>query len=128
MKIKLFNLSAIIEALNQIIEKDIPIKLSYKLSKLYKTLAAEFQQYEESRIQLINKYGEKKDGELDIKQDGTATIKADNMPKFQQELNDLANIEAEVSFTPINIEELESAGIKIAAKYLMALEDFVAGE
>ena len=126
IKIKLHTLPQSIESLNKIIEKDIPIKLSYKLIKLYKKLTKEVEQYEESRMKLINKYGEKKeDGQLNVRENGIVTINPENMQKFQQELLELGDIDIEMEFNPIKLEELEDAGVAMSPKHLMMLDEFI---
>ncbi len=112
-QIKLQELPNIINNLNIIAEKDIPIKLSYKLSKLNKKLQEEQKYYEEQNIKIINKYGEKDDnGELKVNQENNSIpIIMDKIQDFQKEMTELNELEFEVEFDPIKIEEFGSINI-----------------
>ena len=50
MNIKLGNLNNILEGMNIFLQKELPIKISYKLSRLNKILIEEYQQFEEEFI------------------------------------------------------------------------------
>ncbi len=99
-KIKLQDLPNIINNLNIISEKDIPIKLSYKLSKLYKQLSDELTQYQELNTKIINKYGMKDENDNLIinEKDNTIPILPDKINEFQKETMELQNIEITIDF------------------------------
>ncbi len=112
-QIKLQDLPNIINNLNTMAEKDIPIKLSYKLSKLNKKLQEEQKNYEEQSIKIANKYGERNEnGELKINQESnTIPIIMDKIQDFQKETQELNSLVFEVEFEPINIEEFDNINI-----------------
>ncbi len=125
MKIKLFELSNILNSLNNISEISIPISLSYRLSKLCKKLIEEMKQYQESKNKLIKEYAEKDENDNIIinKKDDTINIKKDKLDMFQKEMEELNNIELEIDFKPIRIEEF--GDINISPKDLMNIEMFI---
>lgn len=120
--VKLIELDNIVNSLNVLInEKEISIKASYRLSKLYKKLIEELEQYEKNRMKLINKYGNKDlDGNLIIKDN---IVELSDVQKFQFEFNELNNIEIEISFEQIDIQDF--GDIKIAPKHLIVLDKFI---
>lgn len=123
MNIKLDNLANILEGMNILLQKELPIKISYKLSRLNKILFDEYQQFEESRKKLIDKYGNKdSDGNL-ITQDDLVQFSEENRALFINEFSDLLDIDVHINFDPININELED--IKISPLDLLKLDSFI---
>jgi uncharacterized HAD superfamily protein len=123
MNIKLGNLNNILEGMNIFLQKELPIKISYKLSRLNKILIEEYQQFEESRKKLIDKYGSKdSDGNL-ITQDDLVQFNEENRVLFINEFSDLLDIDIHINFEPININELED--IKISPLDLLKLDSFI---
>lgn len=123
MNIKLDNLANILEGMNILLQKELPIKISYKLSRLNKILSDEYQQFEESRKKLIDKYGNKdSDGNL-ITQDDLVQFSEENRALFINEFSDLLDIDVHINFDPININELED--IKISPLDLLKLDSFI---
>lgn len=120
--VKLIELNNITNSLDVLInEKEIHIKISYKLSKLYKKLIEELEQYEKNRMKLINKYGNKDlDGNLIVKDN---IVELSDIQKFQFEFNELNNIEIEISFEQIDIQDF--GDIKIAPKHLIVLDKLI---
>ena len=127
MKIKLGELSTIIGSLNKLIDKEIPIKTSYKLSKLTRNLMNEYKIYEDNRMKLINKYAEKdENGNIKInKEDNTIMILNGNRDKFNNEFIELVNIEIELEFDKIKLDDLSD--VMISPRDLLNL-DFLFNE
>ncbi len=122
-QIKLQDLPNIINNLNTMAEKDISIKLSYKLSKLNKKLQEEQKNYEEQNIKIINKYGERdENGELKVDQKSNSIpIIMDKIQDFQKEMTELNELEFEVDFVPISIEDF--GNINISPNSILHLVD-----
>jgi hypothetical protein len=101
MKFKLGGLKAVEESLVKLIKSDLPIRMSYQMSKLYDSILAELTKVEEFRVALVKKYGETGDkGEIKVKQD--------NMDTFVKEYGELMDVEIDVNFIPVKIEDLIS--------------------
>lgn len=100
MKIKLFNIVSVKKVFDKLLttnfqEGETASKLAYNI----KNINIELSKFEESRRNLIIKYGEK-EGEdiikvLDLKKD-----------EYMKELNDLLQQEVEINITPIKVEKL----------------------
>jgi len=113
LKLKLGELNTILESLNKLIDKEISIKTSYKLSKLTKRLIDEHSIYEKNRMKLINKYAEK-DADNNIiinKEDNSTTMIGENKINFNKEFTELINIEMELEFEKIKLDDLGEISI-----------------
>jgi len=117
MKIKLSEILASKEALSKILDQELPIKTSFKLTKLVKFLDPELKNIEDHRIKLIKKYGEEtEEGEVAVKG-------IDNIRQFNTEFSSLLDEEIEIDFEPIPIDSLEK--VVLNAADVMRIEKFV---
>jgi len=113
LKLKLGELNIVLDSLNKLIDKEISIKTSYKLSKLTKRLIDEHSIYEKNRMKLINKYAEK-DADNNIiinKEDNSTTVIGENKINFNKEFTELINIEMELEFEKIKLDDLGEISI-----------------
>jgi hypothetical protein len=129
INIYLGELDSILMSLKSLINKELPIKTSYSLSKLMKNLEGEYKILMEKQNGLIDKYAERDDknkfvllppnefGKQGIK------IKADLLEECNAKLNELYNIEVEIDFQPISIELL--GDISMSPKDLLVLDKFI---
>jgi len=108
MKIKLGELNIVLESLNKLIDKEISIKTSYKISKLIKQLVNEYDIFEEKRMKLINKYAEKDEiGNVRVdKENNSVFILDNNKEKFNKEINELVNIKVEIIVEKVRLDDL----------------------
>ena len=67
-----------------LLETKFPIKVSYTLNRIYNALTSEINIFNQKRNDLIIELGTKDDK-------GVTSVKADNFPKFSEEINKLAN-------------------------------------
>lgn len=118
MKIYLGELENIIGSMREIIEKEMPIKTSFKFSKAIKKLDEEAQLYDEKRSQLIQKFAQKNESGEIIQEEGKVTI--NNMPEFQKEITELNSIEVNLDIEKISINDL--GDIDISPKTLLMLD------
>lgn len=107
-------------SLQKLLGVSLPVKVSYKLSKLVTKLQPELDLFNKEKDKLIEKYGEKDDkGVVSIKQDSP------NMPKFAKEIDELAEMEVNIdfgdgkSFEKISVADL--GDVKIEAQDLLSL-------
>jgi len=111
------------EALNLFMQEKLPVKLAYKIKKIYKEVDEELKILEESKDKLLDNYAEK-DENGDLKnEDGFFTIPKMYREHFEKELNELNNMKIKISFTPIKEEEIEN--MEITPSTLLALEHFI---
>ena len=122
IEIKLGQLDFIISSLSNLVTKELPIKLSYRLSKLIKVLANEHELYNQNKNEIIKKYAEK-DEEGNIKQleDNKINILSPN--EYQRNLEELHLLGFEVLFEKIKIDEL--GDINISVQDLLNLDKFI---
>ena len=122
MQIKLGELDSILISMQSILNKELPIKIAYKFSKLQKSLLEEYKIFQENKQKLIDKYGEKdEEGNLIIKDD-KIMILSQYLDAFNAEFSDFLEIEVEINFEPIKIEDLN---IEITPEVLMNLDKFI---
>lgn len=91
------------ESIKKLVNSEIPIKISYRLSKIIAKLSTELSLFEEHRIALVRKYAETTEDES-----GTSQVKVsqENMPLFIEEFNTLLQEPVTIQFVPININSL----------------------
>ena len=114
-----------------LVGQELPIRQSFLLGKLTKSVSAEIEQYQASRKTLCEKYSEK-DGEgkarmIDAEgkpvaegQPGNYDIPKERMDDFSKEHQEL--IDTEVSIPGVKIKINDLAGVKISPAHVMALE------
>lgn len=73
MKLKLSQILNSKESILRIIKVELPIRVSYSLSKIFKKLSSELELIEEQRISLVKKYGEEKDGTISVPENMMST-------------------------------------------------------
>ena len=112
------------EALQKLVNAELKAKLAWKVSKLLKLADQEIQTFNETRMDLIRKFGEKdENGELITDEKGNCKIPPENLQDFSSELSDLLNSEVELNANKIDIEELEN--VNFTPGEITLLEPFV---
>jgi len=100
MKLKLSTIVNSVENLKALQTKEMPIKVSYKIKRLIDKLAPILKAYEEKRTELIKEYGEEQE-------DKTLSVTdPEKLKIFFEKLNEVLEIEEEIDFEPIKIEEM----------------------
>jgi hypothetical protein len=87
-------------ALQELMTQPLPSSLSYKISRLSKSIKSELETFEETRIEICNRLGEKSED------DKSYVIKDENKEEFTSELNNLINTEIELPGEKIQVEQL----------------------
>ncbi|MFA5558830.1 MAG: hypothetical protein WDA59_05145 [Methanofastidiosum sp.] len=109
--------------------KDMPMKVSYKISKLLKVLSKEFANYDLNRNKLIDKYADK-DSEGNVKRDDNGQIHISNKKfreSFLKEHNELMDVDVELDYKPIfKLSELEN--LTLTVNEISALQEFIEEE
>lgn len=120
MKIKNEVLINSIGVLSKLTNMELPIKLSYALSKNITKIDRELEVYNKERQKLIEKYGEKdKEGKLKTKEDGTINIL--DIDSFNKDLKEILEIETEIDIHTIDLENINT-DIKITPGELMIID------
>jgi hypothetical protein len=113
--IKLGQLDSMISSLSNIVQKEMKIKLAYKLSKLMKTLASEHDFMISKRREIVGKYSEKDESGEIVQKDDKINIL--DIQSFNSEIEELHEIEFELEFEKIDIEDFGDLNISIQDLY-----------
>jgi hypothetical protein len=121
-KIRLLELAAIMEGLNESMLKDLPIKASYWISKLAKKVEKEFREFEEARMKLIKKYAQTDANMQLITKDNRYQF-GKNQEAFDTEFKELGNMEIELDVNKIPISLFGDSQVSPSVMY--AIEQFI---
>lgn len=95
-----------IGVLSKLTNMELPIKLSYAISKNITKIDRELVVYNKERQKLIEKYGEKdEESKLKTKEDGTINIL--DIDSFNKDLKEILDIETEVDIHVIDLEKVD---------------------
>jgi len=124
MKIKLMTIKSIEDSLQKLMNKELNVRIAYRLAKVLKIITTELQEVEKARIELIRKYSDapKQDGKSDPVS-GQVQVAKEKEQEFFKEFNELLQEDVEIEFEPIDISELDD--IKLSPLDLLKLTDFV---
>lgn len=112
------------EALQKLAGADLKAKLAWQVARLLKAAEAELQSFNETRMTLIKKYGEKDtEGELITDEKGNCKIPPEDINTFTAELNELLNTEVEINVNKISINDLEN--MSFTPSEMTLLEEFI---
>lgn len=101
------------------------IRLAYKLNKLNSKIITEVSFYEENINKILNKYAQKDENGLFVQNElGTGIlIQPDFLETCHREINELQNIEFEISGIEFNLDELSD--LKITPAELACLDSLI---
>ena len=112
------------EALKKLAETQLKAKLAWQVGRILKAADTEIQSFNDTRMELIKKYGEKdENGELITDEKGNCKVMPDGIENFSNELNELINSEVEINANKISIDSLEDKEFTPAE--MSQLEPFV---
>lgn len=105
MKLGIFSNQDFIEAINTLIEIDLPARVSFKVSSIHRELSSENEKFEKGRREIISKYAAKnEDGEIEFTEGSNVRIAEEDLEKFNEELNELSMTDFTVG--RISVDEL----------------------
>lgn len=99
MKIKLSDIYQMTTALKKVVAQELPLKVSYKLSKLVKIVDAETELIEAERNKLVQKYGVP-----DTEVEDRIQVPQDKIADFMRDWQDFLATETEIDVDPISVE------------------------
>jgi len=121
MNFKLKEVFSLTRSLPVLTNKELPIKISYRLLKLLKQCSVEMESMEKARIKLVDKYAEtEEEREASPDKDKGIKVAEAKIPDFQREFEILLEEEVEIDFEPILISDL--GDISLSAKDLLSLQ------
>jgi hypothetical protein len=101
MKLRLLDIKNLEVPLSNLINQRLPLKTSFKLSKVIKEISDNLQLVEEQRQKLIKEYGE-----LNEEDQSITITDPEKLATFQNEYNEFLKDEIDLNYEPISIEEL----------------------
>jgi hypothetical protein len=110
------------QVLEKLVDKEVSIKVAYRLSRIIKVLNEELQLFEEQRQKLVQKYGTQQEDAPE----GSITVSEENLEPFQKDLSELLTAEIDLGCEPMNIDEFGD-NVEIKTAELMMIEKFIAG-
>lgn len=118
MMVKLSNVVSMVDGLKVIVDKEIDINTSIKLTKIVKSVETEVDLFQKEKDKILKKYGElDESGELVVKDD---QLKILDIPAFEKEYQKLLNTEVELDVPKVDVKDL--GDIKVSPSTLMKLE------
>ncbi|MBS7132340.1 hypothetical protein [Clostridium sp.] len=120
MKISNERLVNSVGVLSKLTNLELPIKLSYALSKNITKIDVELKAYNMERGKLLNKYGEKdEEGKLKLSEKGEVNIL--DRENFNKDVAELLKCESEIDIHLIDLESIDT-DIKITPGELMVID------
>ena len=111
----MFKIINSINLLKILYNKELPIKVSYKISKNIRKIDEEILIYEEERKKIINRHTiEVEDGSLEI----------ENEEEVNDKISELVNMKVSLEIEKINIDEFLDSDIKIKPSEI-AIIDYI---
>lgn len=96
-----------IETMKSLMNEPLPSRVAFQVAKLAQNMATEYKYFEDTRLKLIQKYGEKdENGELLIDSNNQYKISSDKAQEFSKEIEDLMSSSVELVNSKINIDDL----------------------
>ena len=124
IQVKINDLLNSVETLQKLSKKDFKAKLAWQVARLLKSVESEIQSFNETRMNLINKYGEKgEDGQLITDEAGNCKIAPEVIETFTNELNDLLDSEVEINANKLDFAKMED--LDFTPSDMIALQPFV---
>lgn len=93
-------------------EKEMPIKLSYKFSKIFDSIESDYQFFLSQLRKILDKYAERDENGEFIQKDGHIPFKKDCFELAEKALNDLYETEITLPKISFTLDELEGLDIK----------------
>lgn len=126
MKIKAALISNGVQTIIELAEKPMPVALAAKLLRLVDNLQKENEIIEKQRRLIIEKYADKdEEGKLIINQGNVSFKNNETTQQAQAELDELANLEIEITDRQITEEELVNANLQITMSQFAILRNFI---
>lgn len=124
IKVKMSQLLDSTETLKKLSNMQLKARLAFQIGRVLKAADSEITNFNEARMNLIKKYGEKdENGDLKTDEKGNCTIPNESTEEFGHELNDLIETEVEINANPIKIADLEN--LDFTPSDMVGLEGFI---
>lgn len=115
MKFTLSELRVISPSIARLTSKELPLKLSYRLSRFLRKVTDELSIVEQERIRLVEKMG--------VESEGKIIIPAEKSEEFKKVFGTLLAEEIDIDIAPVSLGEL--GDIQLSPQDLMNLEKII---
>ena len=126
MQLKIIDIINLLPLYGTIKDLVLPIKTSYKLSKLFKALNKENEFYKDSMNKLINEYSVKDNQGKPLMTNDGVKIQESRLNECQEKVNELLEWEVTIPDIKFAVEELEKMNLSMES--FMLLENFIEEE
>lgn len=124
IEIKLEQLVNSSEGLKGLSQKSLKARSAYAIAKILKAADAEMTNFNETRMELIKKYGEKdENGELKTDENGNVHIPDEVLNTFSTELQELLGTKVEINANKIRMSDLEN--VEFTPSEMAQLDEFI---
>lgn len=112
------------DGLKGLSQKPLKARPAYAISKILKAADAEMTTFNDTRMELIKKYGEKDEtGELKSDENGNVHIVDEMLSTFNKELQDLLSTSIDINANKIRIEDI--GDVEFTPAEMAQLDDFI---
>lgn len=99
--------------LKVLIDKELPAKTSYSISRNLKTIGKELELIEEKRKELVKKFAE----------ESGKTVAQEKMDDFQKEFNEIMNLEVDLDLWKVKIDTLGNVAPSVLSAVDFLIEE-----
>lgn len=125
--LKMSDLLNATDTLQKLSQKELKARLALQIARMLKEAEREIQNFNEIRMNLIKKYGEKdENGEIITDDNGNCKIIPESVTVFSKELNELVEMEIEINANKIKLDDLDN--LDFTPGEMVALEPFLEEE
>lgn len=120
---KLSEIEKLYTTLKQLNEREMPIKISYKFSKIFSQISTDFEFYSKKIQEILSKYGEKDEKGNFVVKDGMVPFQKDYVDLAMKELDELNSIDITLPEYQFSLEELEP--LSLTPAQVSSLTNFI---
>lgn len=109
--------------LGALMHKQLPVKVSYAISKNVSKIEKELDIYNKERQKLLDKYCVKDEkGENIIDENNQLKIADKNLESWNKDINELLDIEVDIDIYKFNVNDLLNSNCEMTASELMLID------
>ena len=124
MKVKCGIIYNALQTIMELAEKPMKVSLAGKFLRLSDDLQKETNYIDKQRRDIILKYAEKDEDDNPIIENNNVKIKDNEIEQAQNELNELSELEVEITDRMITEEELEASDLQLTLSQLGKIREF----
>jgi len=103
-----------VDILKTLSKQDLNARLAYKICKIILAVDEEYNAFQDTRMKVITKYGEKNEDGTIKNDNGQVMILPENVEDAQRELKELLETQVNLNVNALTIDELENCTISPA--------------